>query len=55
MAKAESRTQGGRVDGASATETVDLGSIPPSGQTKDYKKLVFTASLLDVQQSKGTV
>ena len=27
----------GRVDGASATETIDSGSIPFQSQTKDYK------------------
>ena len=42
----------GRVDRASATETVDLGSIPGRVKPKTIK-LVFTASLLDVQQSKG--
>ena len=42
---------GGRVDRASATEAVDSGSIP--GRITQTKKLVFTASLLDVQQLKG--
>ena len=37
----------GRVDRASASETVDSGSI--LGRVKP-KKLLFTASLLDVQQ-----
>ena len=42
----------GRVDRASATETVDSGSIP--GRVKPRTvKFVFTASLLDVQQLKG--
>ena len=38
-----------RMDRASATKTVDSGSIP--GQVK--AKLVFITSLLDVQQLKG--
>ena len=37
---------------ASATKAVDSFSIPWSGHTKT-NKLVFTASLLDVQQLKG--
>ena len=42
----------GREDRASATEAIDSGSI--SGWVKPKtKKLVFTASLLDVQQLKG--
>ena len=42
----------GRVDRASATEAVDTGSIPGRVKPKTIK-LVFTASLLDVQQLKG--
>ena len=42
----------GRVDKASATEAVDTGSIPGRVKPKTIK-LVFTAFLLDVQQSKG--
>ena len=42
----------GRVDKASATETVDSGSIPRRVKPKTIK-LAFTASLLDVQQLKG--
>ena len=38
---------------ASGTKMVDSGSIPGRVKPKDYKKLVFTASLLDVQQLKG--
>ena len=41
----------GRVDRASATETVDLGSIPV-GSNQKLSKLVIIASLLDVQQLK---
>ena len=41
----------GQVDRASATETVDLGSIPV-GSNQRLQKLVCTASLLDVQQLK---
>ena len=37
---------------ASATEAVDTGSIPGRVKPKTVK-LVFTAFLLDVQQSKG--
>ena len=40
----------GVVDRASAAEAVDAGSIPVSGQVEDFRKLVFTASLLRVQQ-----
>ena len=32
---------------------VDLGSIPESSQTKDFRKLVLTASLRGVQDAKG--
>ena len=39
----------GVVDGASASEAVDAGSIPVSGQAEDFRKLAFTASLLGVQ------
>ena len=42
----------GRVDRASATDSVDSGSIPGRVKPKTLK-LVFTASLLDVQQLKG--
>ena len=41
-----------RVNRASATETVDTGSIPGRVKPKTIK-LVFTTSLLDVQQLKG--
>ena len=37
------------VDRASASEAVDAGSIPVSGQAEDFRKLAFTASLLGVQ------
>ena len=40
------------MDKAYASETKDLGLIL-GRVTKDYKKLVFTAFLLDVQQLKG--
>ena len=40
----------GRVDRASATETVDTGSIPSRVKPK---KLVFAAFLPDNQQLKG--
>ena len=40
------------MDRASATEAVDTGSIPGRVKPKTIK-LVFTAFLLDVQQSKG--
>ena len=46
-------TIGGWVDRASATETVDTGLIPGQVKPKPKKKLVFTASLLDVQPLKG--
>ena len=39
----------GVVDRASASEAVDAGSIPVSGQAEDFRKLAFTASLLGVQ------
>ena len=39
------------MDRASATEAVDLGSIPGRVKPKTIK-VVFTASLLDVQQLK---
>ena len=42
---------GGRVDRASATEAVDSGSVLKRVKPK-RKKLIFTASLLDVQQLK---
>ena len=42
----------GRVDRASAIETMDSDSILGRVKPKT-KKLVFTASLLDVQQLKG--
>ena len=29
-------------------DAVDSGSIPASGQTEDFRKLIFTTSLLDV-------
>ena len=41
----------GQVDRASATEMVDLGSIPGRVKPK-LEKLIFTASLLDVQKLK---
>ena len=41
-----------RVNRASATKTIDTGSIPGRVKPKTIK-LVFTASLLDVQQLKG--
>ena len=41
------------MDRASASETVDSGSIPPRVKPKTIKKSVFTATLLDVQQLKG--
>ena len=41
----------GRVDRASATQTVNRFNSQ-SGQTKDHKNLVFSASLLDDQQLK---
>ena len=34
------------MDGMSASDTVDLGLIPESGQAKDFRKLAFTASPL---------
>ena len=40
----------GRVNIASATETVDSNSIPDQVKLKTIKKLEFTASLLDVLQ-----
>ena len=43
-----------QVDNASATEMVDSGSIPGRVNQRLYK-LVFTASLLDVQQLKRQV
>ena len=42
----------GRVDTASATEMIDVGSIPVVSNQR-LEKLGFTASLLDVQQLKG--
>ena len=42
----------GRADRASATASVDSGSIPGWVKLKT-KKLIFTTSLLDVQQLKG--
>ena len=39
----------GQVDRASASEAVDAGSIPVSGQAEDFRKSAFTASLLGVQ------
>ena len=42
----------GRVDRASATQTKDLASIPGWVKPKTIK-MVFTASLLDVQRLKG--
>ena len=39
-----------RVDRASAAETADMGSIPGRLKPKYIKKLVFSTSLLDVQQ-----
>ena len=42
----------GRVDRASATEAVDMGLIPGWVKPKTLKS-VFTAFLLDIQQSKG--
>jgi len=36
----------------SASQSVDLGSILSSNQTKRFKKLVFTASLLREKASK---
>ena len=42
----------GRVDRASATETADSCLIPGRVKPKNIN-LVFTASLLDVQQLKG--
>ena len=41
----------GQVDRASATEMVDLGSIPGRVKPK-LEKLIFTASLHDVQKLK---
>ena len=38
----------GRMDKASASETIDKGSIPNQFKPK-LQKLIFTASLLDVQ------
>ena len=46
------RPMSGQVHRASATETIDSGSIPGRVKPKTIK-LVFTSSLLDVQQSKG--
>ena len=43
---------GGGVGRASATETVDSGSIPGPVKSKIIN-IVFTASLLDTQQLKG--
>ena len=40
----------GRVERASAIETVDSGSIPGRVKPKAIIFLVFTASLLDVQE-----
>ena len=34
----------GQVDRTSASEAVDAGSIPVSGQAEDFRKLAFTAS-----------
>ena len=45
----------GRVDRASATEAVDLGSIPGWVKPKTIKIGIFTASWLDVEQLKRTV
>ena len=42
----------GQVDGESATETVNLGSIPGWVKPKTIK-LIFTAFLPDVQQQQG--
>ena len=42
----------GRVDRASVIEAVDSGSILDWVKPKTIKKLVFTASMLDVQQLK---
>ena len=49
----KSYSSDGQVDGASASEVVDAGSIPVSGQAEDSRKLAFTASLLGVQHKKG--
>ena len=38
---------------ATATEAVNLSSIPGQVKPKTIKKLVFTVSLLDFQQYKG--
>ena len=43
----------GRVDRASAAETVDSGSIPGRVKLKTIK-MVLTASLLDLQQLAST-
>ena len=43
----------GQVDGASAAEMVDSGSITGRVKPKTIKKLVFKAFLLDVQQLNG--
>ena len=39
----------GQVESTSASEAVGLGSIPESGQSEDFRKLIFTASQLGVQ------
>ena len=39
----------GVVDRASASEAVDVCSIPVSGQAEDFRKLAFTVSMLSVQ------
>ena len=38
--------QDGIVDRASASEAVDASTIPESGQSNDFRKLVFTTSCL---------
>ena len=43
----------GRMDRASATETVDLGSIPDRVKPKTIN-MAFSAFLLDIQHKKGT-
>ena len=43
------------MDRASATDEVDLDAFPGSGLTEDFKKLVFTASLLAFSIERDSV
>ena len=40
---------------ASASQSVDLGSLPKSSHTKRLQNMIFTASLLGAQHKKGIV